>query len=195
MPIPDAVAVQPSPEPALDECSTENLTVVNPGQLTVGAVAPLEEPYFVDGKPGSQEGFESALVYAIAEGLGFRSTQVDWRIIEVGVPLDPSDPRVDFLVGRIPAEGGAASWVPSVPYLQVLDAAPELVDADGQAVGAEQPRTSTSYALAFAPGDPLVTCVDGVLGELIADGELTELADTWLPPPDASSDVARIPAS
>lgn len=189
------MAVQPSPEPALDECSTENLTVVNPGQLTVGAAAPLEEPYFVDGQPDNQEGFESALVYAIAEGLGFRTTQVEWRVTEAGTPLDPSDPRVDFLVGRIPADEPGAAWVSSVPYLQLLGAEPDLIDGDGQAVDPERPRTSTSYALAFAPGDPLVTCVDGVLGELIADGELTELADTWLPPSGASSDVARIPAS
>ena len=44
------------------------------------------------------------------------------------------------------------------------------------------PPVVTSYALLFAPGDPLVTCVNGVLAEMTANGELTEIASTWLPP-------------
>lgn len=193
-PDPAAVTVMPSPEPALDECSTENLTVVNPGQLTVGAVAPLEEPYFLDAKPGNGEGFEAALVYAVAEGLGLRRTQVDWRVIAPEEPLDPATARVDFLIGRIAVDDGDDVQAFSQPYLQAVGPDPEPFDVDGEPITTELPRTEISYALAFAPGDPLVICVDGVLGELTADGELQELADTWLPPSDASSLVAGIEA-
>lgn len=204
-PDPAAVSVQPSPEPALDECSVENLTVVNPGQLTVGAAAPLDEPYFVEAKPGNGEGFESALVYAIAEGLGFRPTQVDWRIVGPGEALDPAELRVDFLVGRIPLDDDTDVRQYSVPYLQSVGPAPSIAPegatdpgsaeadtADLDLLAADQPRPVTPFALAFPPGDPLVICTDGVLAELVADGEIQALADTWLPPSDASSLVAGI---
>ena len=186
-PDPAAVSVLPSPEPALDECSTENLTVVNPGQLTVGAVAPLDEPYFVDAKPGNGEGFEAALVYAVADGLGLRPTQVAWRILGAGEPLDPAASRVDFLIGRIAVDDSTDVRTYSRSYLQVREPAQELLDADGQPIPVDRAPEETAYALAFAPGDPLVICVDGVLGELEADGGLQELADTWLPAADAAA--------
>ena len=190
------VAVSPSPEPALDECSTENLTVVNPGQLTVGAVAPLQEPFFVDSKPGSGEGFEAALVYSIAEGLGLRPTQVDWRVLGLDEPKDPGAVRVDFLIGRLPVDG-TVDVTYSQPYLEAVPREPLGVtaDADTGLTAESQPPPATSYALAFAPGDPLVACVDGVLGELTADGHLQGLADTWLPQDDPSADVVFRPAA
>jgi len=179
--------VQPSPEPALDECSTENLTVVNPGQLTVGAVAPLDEPYFVDAKPGNGEGFEAALVYAVADGLGLRPTQVAWRTVGPDEPLDPAAARVDFLVGRIAVDDSTDVRTYSRSYLEVREPAEELVDADGQQNPADRAPEEFAYALAFTPGDPLVVCVDGVLGGLVADGGLQELTDTWLSAADASA--------
>lgn len=165
--------------------------MVNPGQLTVGAVAPLDEPYFVDGEPGNGEGFESALVYAVADGLGLRRTQVTWRTVGPDDPLDPAAERVDFLVGRIAVDDSTDARAYSQSYLQVQEPAEELVDADGQPIPIDRAPEETAYALAFAPGDPLVICVDGVLGELVAEGGLQELADTWLASAEAPA-VARV---
>lgn len=156
----DAASAIPSPEPALDECSPENLTVVNPGQLTVAALAPLEEPYFVGDKPSTGEGFEAALVYSIADGLGFGRTQVAWSVLPEGSAVDPGAARVDVIVGRVPVIDETGVSERSDPYL----------------VGTDQ-----EYALALPSGDPLVVCVNGVLAELEASGDLQELDSTWLP--------------
>ena len=73
---PASSSAAPSPTEAPDECATENLTLVNPGQLTIGTDSPAYPPYFVDDDPTNGQGFESAVAYAVAEGLGFTADQV-----------------------------------------------------------------------------------------------------------------------
>jgi hypothetical protein len=163
--IPAAASVEPSPEPALDECSTENLTVVNPGQLTVALLGAADEPMFIDGKPGSGEGFESALVYGIADGLGFGPTQVQWLEAAPGPEvvdgvLAEGGRRADFVIGRLTG--------PPALGLELSD--PYLLPEPG----------GDTYALAFITGNPLRTCVNGVLSQLALEGEIQELIDTWL---------------
>lgn len=121
----------------------------------------------------------------MADGLGLRPTQVAWRILGTDDPLDPAAARVDFLVGRIAVDDSTDVRTYSQSYLQVREPAEELVDPNGQPIPVDRAPEETAYAFALAPGDPLVVCVDGVLGELVADGGLQELADTWLPPADA----------
>ncbi|HUP19548.1 MAG TPA: amino acid ABC transporter substrate-binding protein, partial [Gemmatimonadota bacterium] len=77
-----------SPEAEVDECATESLNLVTPGQLTVGTDNPAFPPWFEGGTPdGSSweindpstgEGFESAVAYAVAGELGFTEDQVAW---------------------------------------------------------------------------------------------------------------------
>lgn len=158
-------SVRPSPEAALDECSTENLTVVNPGQLTVAVVGPIEEPMYAAGKPANGEGFESALVFSLAEGLGFRPTQVAWlpgtleAVADTGA-LATDSRRADFAIGQVSAPAPSGVEL-SVPYLR-------------------GPGDDEVHALAFVAGNPLRTCVDGVLISMAADGQIDGLAATWL---------------
>ena len=173
MPLPTASNL-PSPEPGLDECSTENLTVVNPGQLTVAFPATRQAPFLVGDKPTVGEGFEAALTYAIAAELGFRRMQVSWVTLPArsgddrGKPeqagWDPESTRADFVIGSPqPTTGGnleeGVRLDASDPYLVVGD---------------------ETYALLFRSGNPLVTCVNGALAEIQGAGELTALADEWL---------------
>jgi len=157
--------VRPSAEAALDECSTENLTVVNPGQLTVAVVGPVDEPMYVAGKPANGEGFESALVFSLAEGLGFLRTQIAWLpgslddVADTGA-LATDSRRADFAIGQVSAPAPAGVEL-SVPYL----------------LG---PGDDEMHALAFLAGNPLRTCVDGVLISMAADGQIDDLAATWL---------------
>lgn len=160
-PTPSASTSVPPDEAALDECSTPNLTVVNPGQLTVGAQGTDVEPMFIDGSPSTGEGFESALVYSLAEALGFGSMNVAWVPVEPGSDPFGAGPRVDFVIGQVPYAGKLGATVTSDPY---------LLPAPGQ----------TPYALLLVAGNPLVTCVNGALAELDASGEISSLADTWL---------------
>lgn len=149
-------------EAALDECSTPNLTVVNPGQVTVGAQAVDVEPLVMAGTPATGEGFDAGLTYALAATLGFGAADVAWVLLEPGDDPFGVGPRVDFVIGQVPYSAGPGATVTSDPY---------LLPAPGQ----------VPYALLFASGNPLVTCVNGALADLDASGEMALLADTWLP--------------
>ena len=148
-------------EAALDECSNPNLTVVNPGQLTVGAQAVDVEPLVMAGTPSTGEGFEAGLAYALAATLGFGAADVAWVLLEPGDDPFGVGPRVDFVIGQVPYSAEPGATLTSDPY---------LLPAPGQA----------PYALLFASGNPLVTCVNGALADLDASGEIALLADTWL---------------
>jgi len=94
---------------ALDGCSPENLTLVNPGTLTVGTDTPAYPPYFVTddpakadaGDPASGQGFESAVTYAVADKLGFTKDQVKWTVVPFNSSYAPGDKAFDFDVNQI----------------------------------------------------------------------------------------------
>jgi polar amino acid transport system substrate-binding protein len=64
-----------------DSCSKEQLSLVSPGQLTVGTDKPAFPPYFVDDDPTNGKGFESAVAYAVADELGFAQGDVKWTVV------------------------------------------------------------------------------------------------------------------
>jgi polar amino acid transport system substrate-binding protein len=94
---------------ALDGCSPENLTLVNPGALTIGTDTPAYPPYFVTddpakqdaGDPASGQGFESAVAYAVADKLGFTKDQVKWTVVPFNSSYAPGDKAFDFDVNQI----------------------------------------------------------------------------------------------
>ena len=93
---------------ATDECSTANLTTITGGQLTIGTDSPAYPPYFVtedpameNGDPTSGLGFESALAYAVAEGLGFTKDQVKWEVVPFNSSYAPGDKNFDFDINQI----------------------------------------------------------------------------------------------
>jgi polar amino acid transport system substrate-binding protein len=89
-------APTPSPSPSPDACAPENLTLKNPGRLTLSTDNPAYPPWWGgdpdtqypnepaggDGwsisDPYSMEGFEGATAYAIAQAMGFGPDKVDW---------------------------------------------------------------------------------------------------------------------
>lgn len=94
---PSPVEPTASPEPAVSEaCTAPNLTLKNPGRLTLSTDNPAFPPWWggdpetqypnepAEGSgwetsdPYSMEGYESATAYAVAEALGFPPEQVDW---------------------------------------------------------------------------------------------------------------------
>lgn len=94
---------------ALDECSKENLTLINPGTLTIGTDTPAYPPYFVTddpdkqdaGDPASGQGFESAVAYAVADKLGFAANEVTWTVVPFNSSYAPGDKAFDFDVNQI----------------------------------------------------------------------------------------------
>ncbi len=72
------------------------LPLVTPGQLTVHADQPLYEPWFIDNDPTNGEGFESALIYALAEEMGFTRDQVEWGYTAFNASYAPGPKPFDF---------------------------------------------------------------------------------------------------
>lgn len=88
-------------QPAIDDCARENLTTVESGVLTIGTDSPAYPPYFVDDDPTTGEGFESAVAYAIADGLGFAANEVNWVVVPFNSSYAPGDKSFDFDVNQI----------------------------------------------------------------------------------------------
>jgi len=102
---------QPTGSPEVDECATESLSLVSPGQLTVGTDNPAFPPWFEGGTPeGSSweindpstgEGFESAVAYAVAGELGFSDDQVVWTEVPFNQSFRPGPKDFDFDINQI----------------------------------------------------------------------------------------------
>lgn len=246
-----------SPTETPDECAIESLNLITPGQLTIGTDSPAYPPYFEDDDPSNGKGFESAVAYAVAEGLGFSADQVEWVVVPFNSSYAPGAKAFDFDINQISITPERAEVVTfSEGYYTVnqaviaLDNSPianattlaELKDAK---LGAQVGTTSLAYiedfvqptqepfvyndtndaksalrngqidgivvdlptayyitaveipkgkivgqfpavdggeqfGLLFQKDNPLVTCVDKVLTELKASGELQAIQDAWL---------------
>src|SRR3954470_1550910 len=66
---------------------------VTDGKLTVATGDPAYFPYVIDDKPASGKGFEAAVVYAIADKLGFAKNDVVWvrSTFDEGIAPGPKD--------------------------------------------------------------------------------------------------------
>ena len=49
-----------------------------PGKLTIATGQPAYEPWVMNDKPESGEGYEAAVAYAVADKLGFKKSDVVW---------------------------------------------------------------------------------------------------------------------
>lgn len=247
----------PAEEAAVDECAPENLTLVSDGTLTIGTDSPAYPPYFVDDDPTNGQGFESAVAYAVAEGLGFGPDAVEWVVVPFNASYAPGEKNFDFDINQIsitPERGEAVDF--SDGYYTVNQAvvtlndsaianATSLAELQGAKLGAQVGTTSlqfitdyvqpaaepfvyndtndaksalqngqidaivvdlpTAYyitaveienskilgqfpaqdggeqfGLLFEKGNPLVGCVNNVLADLKASGELQAIQDEWL---------------
>jgi polar amino acid transport system substrate-binding protein len=96
-----SAAPAPSPTETPDECAKENLATIAPGTLTIGTDSPAYPPYFVDDDPTNGQGFESAVAYAVAEGLGFTAEEVAWTVVPFNKSYAPGNKDFDFDINQI----------------------------------------------------------------------------------------------
>jgi polar amino acid transport system substrate-binding protein len=93
-------------------CAKSNLTLVTPGQLTIGTDNPAYDPFFLgptgDGwtgqfnhDPYNDQGFESATAYAVAEQLGFSKEQVKWVAVPFNNSYKPGPKNFDFYLAQV----------------------------------------------------------------------------------------------
>jgi polar amino acid transport system substrate-binding protein len=100
-----------SGSPAADQCEKENLNLLVPGQLTIGTDNPAFPPWFEGGTsegspweindPGTGEGFESAVAYAVAEELGSSESEVEWVEVPFNQSFKPGEKDFDFDINQI----------------------------------------------------------------------------------------------
>ena len=76
-------------------CPSE-LPLKESGTLTVATGEPAFEPWMVDDDPTNGEGFESALVYALAEQMGIDEADVKWTRTGFDEAIAPGDKDYDF---------------------------------------------------------------------------------------------------
>ncbi len=67
-----------------------------PGKLTVATGEPVYPPWMMNDDPASGEGFENALVYALAAKLGFAKEDVVWVRQTFDQGIAPGDKPYDF---------------------------------------------------------------------------------------------------
>lgn len=246
-----------SPSASADECSKESLATLNAGKLTIGTDSPAYPPYFADDDPTNGKGFESAVAYAVADGLGFTAEEVEWVTVPFNKSYAPGEKDFDFDINQISitekrkkavdfsdgyytvnqavvalkdspianattlaelqaAKLGAQVGTTSLDFIndvvqptaeaQVYNDTNDAKSAlqNGQLDGivvdlptayyitaVELPKGKIvgqfpaadggeQFGLLFAKGNPLVTCVNKVLGELKTSGALQAIQDQWL---------------
>src|SRR3954451_12967812 len=92
-------------------CAKSNLPLVKAGKLTIGTDNPAFPPWFAGGAPkGSKwkvndpstgKGYESAVAYAVAKGLGFPRNQVTWVYVPFNKSFSPGKKPFDFDINQI----------------------------------------------------------------------------------------------
>jgi polar amino acid transport system substrate-binding protein len=92
-------------------CEKDQLTLVTPGQLTIGTDNPAFPPWFEGGTPkgspwefndpSTGEGYESAVAYAVAEGLGFAPDDVVWTEVPFNQSFKPGSKDFDLFINQV----------------------------------------------------------------------------------------------
>jgi polar amino acid transport system substrate-binding protein len=92
-----------------NSCAKADLPLVNAGRLTVGTDNPAYPPWFGGAEkspwkvsnPASGQGFESAVVYAVADKLGFAKADVKWIVVPFNTSFAPGPKKFDFDINEI----------------------------------------------------------------------------------------------
>jgi polar amino acid transport system substrate-binding protein len=91
----------PSGGPSGGGCATDQLHLVQSGQLTVATDSPAYNPWFRHNDPSNGQGYESAVVYAVADQLGFSADQVHWVVEPFNKTYAPGPKDYDFAIEQI----------------------------------------------------------------------------------------------
>lgn len=89
------------PVTAQDTGTTDDARLMMPGMLTVGTSDPVYPPWMMNDSPESGEGFENALIYALAAEMGFAREQVQWTRLTFEQIIAPGDKPFDFAINQV----------------------------------------------------------------------------------------------
>ena len=90
-----------SGSPAAYACAVENLNLKTPGQITIATNTPAFNPWFRHNDPTNGQGYEGAVAYDVADGLGFTADEVEWVIEPFGKTYAPGPKDYDFAIEQI----------------------------------------------------------------------------------------------
>ena len=196
-------------------CANAPTQVKTPGQITFSTTDPAYEPWFEDDPdvqyavepsdapkwhvtdPYSMHGFESGVVYSIADSMGFAPEAVRWVPNTRDAALAPGDKNFDVFIGQVAIPDGDSTAVDfSEEYLESVQSivaqrtnpivsAKTIADLKAYRLGAI--GSSASPALVtnvIAPTTPVQTYLDEVTavaamrrGDI--DGFVTDLATAF----------------
>jgi polar amino acid transport system substrate-binding protein len=115
---------------AAAECEKGQLATRTPGTLTVATDEPAFPPYFEDEDPTNEEGFESAVAYAIGKQLGYPPAKIKWTVEPFNSSYAPGPKDFDFDVNQISITPAREKQVDfSAPYYTANQAIVVLKDS------------------------------------------------------------------
>jgi polar amino acid transport system substrate-binding protein len=153
---------------AANPCAVKSLNLVTPGTLTIGTDNPAYSPYFTGGPghswtgkfnndPYTDQGFEDAVAYAVAQQMGFQKAQVKWTTVPFDNSFKPGPKPFDFYLAQVSYTPKRATAVDfSSSYYDVNQAvvalksnkiahATSLSDLQSAKLGTQVGTTSYSY--------------------------------------------------
>jgi polar amino acid transport system substrate-binding protein len=148
---PEPAAPPPAPGGA---CEPGALLTLTAGTLTLGTDQPVYPPWYLDDDPASGQGFESAVAYAIADGLGYPRDKVTWVRVPFNASIQPGPKSYDLNLTEFSITPERAQAVDfSAPYYDVKQAvvalqagsaagATSIADLKGARLGAQVGTTS-----------------------------------------------------
>ena len=90
----DSESASPSSESA--SCAPDSLKTLTTATLTIATGEPAYEPWVLNDKPESGEGFEAAVAYAVAKQLGYENAAVKWVRTTFDSAITPGEKTFDF---------------------------------------------------------------------------------------------------
>lgn len=146
-----------------DVCAVDSLALHEAGKLTVATGEPVFPPWMLDDDPSNGQGFESAVVYALADELGFAAEDVQWVRTSFDEAISPAEKPYDFNIQQYSITEEREEIVDfSIPYYNVQKS---LVALDGSPAA-----TATSFAdladvrFGAAVGTTDLTYIEDVIG-------------------------------
>jgi polar amino acid transport system substrate-binding protein len=165
-------------------CTPDSLPTFAPGVLTVATGEPVFPPWMIDDDPANKQGFESAVVYAVAEKLGYADDQVTWVRTGFDEAIAPGEKEYDFNVQQYSITEDRDEVVDfSAPYYTTNQAlvayedsaavdAATVADLQGLKLGAQIGTTSLAYIEdVIQPAEPASVFDDNVAAKAALDAK------------------------
>ncbi|MEX0991935.1 MAG: ABC transporter substrate-binding protein [Actinomycetota bacterium] len=140
-----------------DACAKENLNLLVPGKLTIGADKPAYPPWFVGNDPANGKGYEGAVARAVAEQVGFTPDEIAWTVVPFNKSYAPGPKDFDVYLTQVSITPERAEVVEfSEGYYDVAQAlvakndssianATSVADLVNAKLGAQVGTTSLTY--------------------------------------------------